>query len=81
MLSAVDACAGRGRALDVGCGAGVLSVWLADKGMDVTGIDLFPEAIAMAEALAARKGVRVKFASSDLFTYSSDRPFDYLARV
>jgi len=71
----------RGRALDVGCGAGVLSVWLADKGMDVTGIDLFPEAIAMAEALAARKGVRVKFASSDLFTYSSDRPFDHLARV
>ncbi|MGH7726343.1 MAG: class I SAM-dependent methyltransferase, partial [Candidatus Eiseniibacteriota bacterium] len=76
LLTAVDACKARGNALDVGCGAGVFSVWLADKGMDVTGIDLFPEAIAMAEALAATKGVVVKFASADLFTYASDTRFD-----
>ena len=45
LRSVVGACKGRGRALDVGCGAGVFSIWLAEKGMDVTGIDLFPEAI------------------------------------
>lgn len=76
LLSAVDGCKARGRALDLGCGSGVFSVWLADKGMDVTGIDLFPEAIAMAGSLAAKKNVKVEFVTADLFTYASDRPFE-----
>ena len=48
---AVEARAARGRALDVGCGAGVFTVWLAQSGMETVGIDLFPEAITMARAL------------------------------
>ena len=40
--------------LDVGCGAGVFSVWMSAQGMHVTGIDLFPEAISMAQQRAAR---------------------------
>lgn len=69
------AAAGRGRALDVGCGAGVFSVWLAEQGMDVTGIDLFPEAIAMGEARAKEHGVRVNFITGDLFEFQA-QPFD-----
>jgi SAM-dependent methyltransferase len=77
MLSrAVHARGGRGRALDLGCGAGVFSVWLAQQGMEVTGLDLFPEAQAMASTLAAQKGARVNLVCSDLFSYSPDRPFD-----
>ena len=76
LISAVAPCKGRGRALDVGCGAGVFSVWLADRGMDVTGIDLFPEAIAMARSLLGKRSARVEFVTTDLFTYVSDRPFD-----
>ncbi len=53
--SAVAARNGHGRVLDVGCGAGGFSAWLAERGMDVTGIDLFPEAIAMARATPPRK--------------------------
>ena len=45
-----------GRALDVGCGAGVFSVWLADEGMEVTAIDVFPEAIAMCEPQPTTNG-------------------------
>jgi SAM-dependent methyltransferase len=73
----VDAVAavGRGRALDVGCGAGVFSVWLAEQGMDVTGIDLFPEAVAMGEARAREHGVGVNFITGDLFEFQA-QPFD-----
>jgi len=67
---------GRGRALDVGCGAGVLSVWMAQRGLEVTGLDLFPEAIAMARAHADGKGVQAEFVCGDLFSYGAERPFD-----
>ena len=67
--SAVKARDRHGLALDVGCGAGVFSVWLAEQGMDVTGLDLFPEAIAMAEQRAADEGVAVAFVCGDLFAY------------
>src|SRR5262245_52142414 len=50
--SAVTACTRPARALDLGCGAGVLTLWLAHKGLEVTGIDVLPEAIAMARSLA-----------------------------
>jgi SAM-dependent methyltransferase len=76
LKSAVAARRGSGRALDVGCGAGVFSVWLAESGMDVTGIDLFPEAIAMAQSLADKRGVKIDFLTVDMFMYGSDRPFD-----
>ncbi|HVG22549.1 MAG TPA: methyltransferase domain-containing protein [Thermoanaerobaculia bacterium] len=74
----VDAVAavGRGRALDVGSGAGVFSVWLAGQGMDVTGIDLFPEAVAMGEARAREHAVRVNFIAGDLFSFEPPHPFD-----
>lgn len=67
---------GRGRALDAGCGAGVLSVWMAEQGMDVTGVDLFPEAIAMAEQRAKEHGVRATFVAADLLEWAPAQPFD-----
>jgi SAM-dependent methyltransferase len=76
LVSAVKARDRHGLALDVGCGAGVFSVWLAEQGMDVTGLDLFPEAIAMAEKRAADEGVDVAFVCGDLFAYVPESPFD-----
>jgi 2-polyprenyl-3-methyl-5-hydroxy-6-metoxy-1,4-benzoquinol methylase len=52
LVSAVAACPRPGRALDVGCGAGVLTPWLAEKGLKVTGIDILPKAITVARSLA-----------------------------
>lgn len=66
----------RGRALDLGCGAGVFSVWLAKQGFDTTGIDLFPEAIGMARSAAASANVSVDLIAGDLFTYAPAAPFD-----
>ena len=39
---AVEARAARGRARDVGCGAGVFTIWLAQSGMEAVGIDPGP---------------------------------------
>lgn len=76
LTTAVSARGGRGRALDVGCGAGVFTTWLAEQGLETTGIDLFPEAIAMARARAERHGVTPELVTGDLFAYTSPRPFD-----
>jgi SAM-dependent methyltransferase len=42
----------------------------------VTGLDLFPEAIAMAKKRAADQGVGVAFVCGDLFAYVPESPFD-----
>ena len=54
------------RAVDLGCGAGNYSVWLAQRGFDITGIDISPQAIAHANELAAGKGVSCRFVAADL---------------
>lgn len=57
-----------GTALDIACGAGFGSVWLARRGLQVWGVDLSAVAIDHAEALAARYGVadRCRFDVVDL---------------
>ncbi len=57
-----------GRALDIACGRGRHSVWLAKRGMTVTGLDVSPVAIEQADGLAARQGCeeRCTFAVADL---------------
>ncbi|OMC40031.1 SAM-dependent methyltransferase [Mycobacterium sp. GA-1841] len=46
-----------GAALDIACGAGAASVWLARRGLSVRGVDVSPLALGHAGALAARHGV------------------------
>lgn len=57
-----------GRALDLACGTGQASVWLAVRGLDVLGVDVSPVAVAAARDLAARHGVasRCRFEVFDL---------------
>ena len=43
------------RALELGCGTGTNSVWLAQQGFEVTGIDLAPLAVEQAEQRAQRR--------------------------
>ena len=57
-----------GQALDLACGSGAASVWLAQRGLTVTGVDVSAVAIEQAVELAARHGVadRCHFAVADL---------------
>ncbi len=54
------------RALDMGCGSGSYSVYLAKKGFDVTGIDIAPAALEIARQRADEAGVNVTFVEGDL---------------
>jgi 2-polyprenyl-3-methyl-5-hydroxy-6-metoxy-1,4-benzoquinol methylase len=67
---------GRARALDLGCGAGIHSAYLARKGFEVTGIDLIPKAIELAATHAEAQGLDVDFVAADLLEWSAGRPFD-----
>ena len=49
----------RSRALDLACGAGQNSVWLAERGWPVVAVDFAPAALDRAAALAASRGLRV----------------------
>jgi 2-polyprenyl-6-hydroxyphenyl methylase/3-demethylubiquinone-9 3-methyltransferase len=62
-LDYVDARAGlKGkRVLDVGCGGGLLSEAMAKRGATVTGIDLAPLTIEVAELHALESGVQVRY--------------------
>jgi SAM-dependent methyltransferase len=57
-----------GSALELACGVGTASVWLAERGLDVLGVDGSPVAIDRARDLARRRGVdaRCRFAVVDL---------------
>jgi len=54
------------RVLEIGCGEGRNSVWLAQQGCVVTGVDISPRALAKADKLAAERGVKVQWIEADI---------------
>ena len=54
------------KAIDLGCGAGNYAIYLAGLGFDVTGVDISPMAIALAEADAKRKSLACRFLVADI---------------
>ena len=60
-----------GKALDVGCGAGSNTVYLAEKGWDATGVDFVPRAINIARTRAARAGVAPRLLVGDVTRLSA----------
>lgn len=57
--------AGR-RALDIGCGAGLLCESLARMGAEVTGVDAAPENIAAAREHAGRMGLDIDYRAGEI---------------
>lgn len=50
-----------GRVLDVGCGTGEHALMAAARGLDATGIDAAPSAIAIAQTKAGERGLSARF--------------------
>lgn len=57
-----------GRVLELGCSTGDDSLWLAEQGWQVTGVDISPAAVETAQRLAAEAGLadRTHFQALDL---------------
>jgi len=56
-----------GRALEIGCGEGELSMRLSQAGWQIRGCDIAPEAVAEARRRAMRAGLDIPFAVKDIF--------------
>src|SRR5688572_33270287 len=54
------------KVLDLGCGAGGLTVALAEKGARCFGVDSNPSLIAQASRLASERLVRAEFVTADV---------------
>ena len=55
----------RGKALDIGCGTGDNSIWLAQSGFEVVGTDVSEIALEQAGEKAARAGLKCEFIRID----------------
>lgn len=78
MLSAVCVDS-RAEILDLACGGGVTSLWLAKEGMCPTGIDLSPRSIEVGRAAAQKLGLSVQFEVINLI--SEDLPRNEYAGI
>ncbi len=70
-----------GRALDLGCGTGGKSIYLAKHGWRVTGADIAPEALRRARKRAEGEGAEVEFVECDLVDIPAGAlggPYDFL---
>jgi len=66
----------RGRALDMGCGAGTDAVFLARQGWEVTALDFMPKALEYTKARADEAGVSVELVEADITSWDAPAPFD-----
>lgn len=75
-LDFIEACSGLAgkRVLDVGCGGGLLAEGMARRGARVTGIDLAPEALAVARLHAAESGIEVEYRQVAVETLADHKP-------
>ncbi|CAG0941527.1 cobalt-precorrin-6B (C15)-methyltransferase [Gammaproteobacteria bacterium] len=81
LVEALDARAAPGLALDVGCGAGTYSVYMAKRGYRVTGVDFMPQAVSLLTQQAARESLDITAVRADVTTWAAPSPFDVVLDV
>lgn len=65
-----------GRALELGCGTGRITIPLAEAGVNITGLDLVPGMLDRARAKAAH--VSVRWVQADARSFTLDEKFDLI---
>ena len=62
-------------ALDLGCGTGLNSIFLAKQGFQVTGLDFVQTAIDIATQKALKENVEVTFSRANVLTWKTNEKF------
>jgi SAM-dependent methyltransferase len=74
-----EAAIGPCRAVELGCGTGTNAIFLAQKGFEVTALDLSPRALEQAMRRAEEAGVEIDFMQADLCRFDMAlEPFDFV---
>jgi len=60
--------------VDIGCGAGNYSAWLAGQGFSVAGLDLSRRAVELARKNASARGVKCEFSQFDMLNPNARLP-------
>jgi SAM-dependent methyltransferase len=81
LVKALDQRNTPGRALDIGCGSGTYSIYLAERGYQVTAIDFMPPAITMLQTRIAGSDLAIEAIQADVGKWSADHPFDIVLDV
>ena len=68
-----------GRALDLGCGEGADALWLAERGWQVTAVDIAQTALDRAAAEASRRALVVDWRRADLAEALPTGPYDLVS--
>jgi len=78
-LDYIDRCAGLSgkTVLDVGCGGGILAESMAQRGAQVTGIDLSDKALKVAQLHVLESGVVLDYRHSSAEDFAHERPQHY----
>jgi len=64
------------RLLDAACGIGRISIELAERGIDVTGVDITKAVLEAAEESASAEGLKINFIQQDLRAFCQKNYFD-----
>jgi len=71
----------RGRALDLGCGLGNLSIEAARRGASIVAVDASPAAIGRIREVATRERLKIVPVLADLESYSIKEEFDTIIAI
>jgi len=67
-----------GKAMDLGCGPGRNSLYLAEQGFDVKGYDISSEAIYWAQERAEERGLRIEFLCKSAFEIDAFEEYEFV---
>lgn len=66
---------------DFGCGPGLYTTPLAERGADVTGIDFSERSISYAKETAARKSLAIDYVCRDYLKFETEKRFDLITMI
>jgi SAM-dependent methyltransferase len=69
------------RILDLGCGSGLYSIRLAERGMKVTGVDISERSLDYAVAQSKEKGLNIEFRLINFFDIDYSQEFDAILQI